>query len=891
MTAAKATEAALGDHLAAWLNAPRRRARTILVRAQPSWSGPPTIDVEGRIVRIVEGVSGLAALDAMRSTPVDQFIAVLTDLDESTLGTAVVLDAEHRKLTELDEWNAVPTLFGSRSTGIPRPVRELGPWVPRLLGALRRDRGYPPAPGGVVTAEHVVRSILVSLLGLERPELLDIADALTPLDDMGVRARLMDMDGEARDGLIRAVGTHIDQHLAIALRAATAQGRVSVVSVGLVVAELWAGGNVPPDVATATARVRAEQYVGPGVSTAAAVRFGAAAQLITRRWLAAGDHHARETFEQAEAICADLGWNEGAVNSTFLPAGLRSRVKLFAEAIESAVAAPSATASLAVDDALDAVEAHGARSLVERSLPTAHMAARLVRWQSDAGSPATSLNGALAAYATDGAWAERALGDIWDGDTDQGLAGAYRSLAHAVQTVRRRDDAAAAALLTGSPVVGDDITPVERLLSTIVVPLSAHERVLLIVLDGMSWPTAVELGGELAASGWSELTPASTLKRRIALAALPTITEYSRTSLFAGELLAGTQQTEKPRFAAAVNGIVFHKDDLRSEAGHALPPVVASAIADPNRKIVGAVLNTIDDALASADVDALRWSLRSVANLEALLSAADAAGRLVVLTSDHGHVVERGSELRNVPESSARWRVPTSGPVQADEVTVTGPRVLAPGGEAVLAVSDGLRYASKKAGYHGGASLAELTIPVLVLKPRGADDPAGWVEAPPQEPEWWNEPSRIETTEPAVMPKAKPSRVKAPKQADPAMPALFDPEPTEEAAPADPSRGLADRLVASATYQARRSIAGRHPVEPHVATVIVATLDAGNGRAHRDTLAAAAGVAVGAFAGLLATLRRVLNVDGYPVIELDADGVTVVLDRELLREQFEVGGA
>ena len=46
---------------------------------------------------------------------------------------------------------------------------------------------------------------------------------------------------------------------------------------------------------------------------------------------------------------------------------------------------------------------------------------------------------------------------------------------------------------------------------------------------------------------------------------------------------------------------------------------------------------------------------------------------------------------------------------------------------------------------------------------------------------------------------------------------------------------------------------------------------------------------MGAFAGLLATLRRVLNVDGYPVIELDPDGVTVVLDRELLREQFELG--
>src|SRR5690606_11992778 len=102
---------------------------------------------------------------------------------------------------------------------------------------------------------------------------------------------------------------------------------------------------------------------------------------------------------------------------------------------------------------------------------------------------------------------------------------------------------------------------------------------------------------------------------------------------------------------------------------------------------------------------------------------------------------------------------------------------------------------------------------------------------------------------------------------------------------------LAQALVASDTFAARRGLAGRHPVDAGIVSSVIGALEAGGGRAHRDTLAAVAGIAATTFAGLLAALRRVLNVDGYSVIELDADGVTVLLDVDLLREQFELGSA
>ena len=889
MTAPVASESALREHLERWLRASRTRSHAILVRAQPIWSGAPTIKVGESTVRIVEGVSGLAAFDAIRSTSPADFVAVLTDLSETQLGTAVLLQTDGQRVTDLDEWNAVPSLFGVREYTVPRPVRDLGPWVPKVLSAWRRDRGYPLAPGGSLTAPHVIRSLIASLLGLDRPDDLDFSTALTPLDDPGVRARLRELDPAARASLITAAATEVDQHFGMALTSASQPGAVSVIAIGLAAAELWPTDGLGPDAATAAARVRAERYLGPSPTSNAATRFGAAARVITQRLLVSGDAHARDLLDQAEAVLGDVGWPEGAVQSNFLPTGLRTRISQLAAAFESAAASPSLVTAQAVDLSLAAIEAHAARSLFERSLPTATMAARLVRWLQTPVTRAIGLDQSISDYWRDGGWAERALGDLWDGDTDRELGAAYRSLAHAVQSRRRLEDASAAAHLTGARQAAATVIPVEDLLARLVVPLTASSRVLLVVLDGMSAPTAVELAPELATLGWTEVVPEATRRREVSLAALPTVTEYSRTSLFAGELLAGNQQLEKARFAAVAAGVVFHKDDLRSDAGHALPPAVSDAIADPKRKLVAAVLNTIDDALASADVDALRWSTRSIANLESLLGAAHDAGRVVILTSDHGHVVERASELRNIPGSSARWRTPASGDPATDELLVSGPRVLAPGGQAILAVSDGLRYASKRAGYHGGASLSELVIPIVVIKPRGADDPVDWVEAPPQEPTWWNEPSR--EVAPLVTP--LPAAKRAPKStmtAPLSSPTLFDPDPVVEAADA-PAAAIAERLIASSTYVARRGIAGRHPVEDAVTLAIITSLVAGGGRAHHDTLASAAGVAAHTFSGLLAALRRVLNVDGYPVIDLDPDRVTVILDLQLLRDQFELGRA
>ena len=54
------------------------------------------------------------------------------------------------------------------------------------------------------------------------------------------------------------------------------------------------------------------------------------------------------------------------------------------------------------------------------------------------------------------------------------------------------------------------------------------------------------------------------------------------------------------------------------------------------------VLNTIDDTLDKGKHGPAHWSVEMVDYLGAVLDEARRAGRPVILTADHGHVLEQG---------------------------------------------------------------------------------------------------------------------------------------------------------------------------------------------------------------------------------------------------------
>lgn len=873
-------EATLRGRLRQWRDDDKRRANMLLLRANPTWNGPSLLTVGDEHVHVINGISQLAVLDAVHQHS-DAPIVVLTDLDDQQLGSAVRLRAERHAVQSVDAWELVPGLFKVSDPIVDRSVRELGSWLPPFLLTRQRSTGWPIARGGTLSGDHVIRAILADLIGVDSADEVDLLAVLEHIDEPQTVARLHDYGADELAGVLAGTKRHVGGSAALAVESKARSKSFSTLAVALVADLLW---NSQAD---ATVRVRFDERFLAGKAAEADVRLlGEAARAIILRREAAADVHLNEVLRQAEAIFADLDWAEGAAFSAVLPAGLERRYGQLAAAIEAAVADSAEARTSAIDGALADVRAHLLATHDAGELLAAEMATRLIRWlASEPSALPSSFGEGATTYLHDSAWADRALSVIWNGSARTALTSAYRSLAARVGERRDAEDAAAAALLTGD--VPTDITPIESLLTRVVEPL-ARERVLLIVLDGMSAAVAAELADEVGRLRWVEVLPNDLTKREPALATLPSVTRYSRSSLFAGRLTDGNQSTEKTAFAKLTGGMLFHKDDLRSSAGALLPSAVQTAVSTAGPKVVGVVLNTIDDDLAKADPDSTRWTLSRVANLAPLLAAAAAAGRTVVLTSDHGHVIERGGEFRANDSGGARWRTATAAPA-AGEVLVSGARVLAPGGSAVLARAEGLRYTSKAAGYHGGAALAELTVPIVVFRPPGAKAPKGWHDAPPQAPEWWYERVPAEASGDIAVrdaPVSKPSKKSAtPANAVPMFEIAVD--ESSEKLPLASGR-LSEMLLASALYVEQQKRLGRHPLDDSVVASIVDLIDERDGRVHRDVLAARLQLAPAALDLTLTVLRRLLNIDGYDTVTTDADEVTIVLNRELLREQFNL---
>lgn len=871
-------------------------ARVLVISAAPHWNGDATLEIEGRTVHVRPGVSQLAILNAYASLPEDDYLVVLTDRSAQDLGDTVLLRAWRRQLEQPDLWSAVPPLFKAR--GVARDLHRSGTWVPAALLSRTPAGGWPPTLGPEVNADFALGNLIAHLLGLPLPETIDADRVLTMTDDAAGRSNWRGVDQALRTRLEAWADEHLGTAVGFALRAAGGSSAVTPLAVGLVIdaltdprtPQLATGTPTAREVARGQALVRLfeRHLAGRQLSTAQARTIGSASRAVVGRLLPNDRERAHNVLAQAEALLSDLGWPEGAEESDLLPTGLEARLRQLGSDL-----ARDATHG---EEGLRRLMAHALARPDDLRITTARMAVRLLRWLASDEQPAVGFSEALSQQVGDGSWVDRATAAIWNGSDDPELAQTYRTLHAQVAERRRARDRLAAPMLARHAQGGSTLTHaigVEEMLAQVVKPWSHGLGVALVVLDGMSMAVATEVAeAATAETGMVEWTPEGA-RRLCAVTALPSLTEISRASLFHGMPTRGNGAAEKRGLAQAMPGaVLFHKDDLRADAGAQLPDAVVSALADPEKHaVVGVVINTIDDTLHKQDPTSMRWTLDRLAPLRAILHAAADAGRTVVLTSDHGHVVERDSELRSVPGAAARWRPVSTDPVEDDEVRVAGPRVVADGNEAVLVWREGRRLAQRNAGYHGGASLAEITIPVVVLR-RGLDirqaTPTGWKPATAQAPEWWNEALRSVSTAASANP---PPSLRKPRSAPilPAEDALFalEPEPATGAVDA-PAPDLVGLVLASPVYAAQRQRAGRRSVPDATVEAVVRALLARGGRAHRDTLAAAAGVPAATVDQTVAAIKRLLNVEGYAVLELDGDAVTVKLDEALLSDQFEV---
>ncbi|MFD6434847.1 BREX-2 system phosphatase PglZ [Streptomyces venezuelae] len=950
------TQSSLADALAG-----QDQRRAVLLRSAPHWEGPAEHSWgEGLSARIMAAPSPLAVHELLLGHLSDTetspaLLVVLTDREQNELDPAILARAHKKRIDTVDSWDVVRDAFGAHQ--VDQRLRDDKWAAEALLDAAPPRGGWPRLGGGILS-----RGTALSALALRRLRLGSYEDETarqdhtTSADRLDTHALLdwsllpgrpehfLALRGPERVGLAQFLRE--DDRAGLAGRAlldlVDADHGPDAVAFGLVCAALWC--HAEPDAAVYTARGRAERWFGERPSAqgeqldAMATAFGRASEdyvgtllATAARDRAAGSETAREArrtsdtvLERASVLVRQFGAEAAARTSPLLPAGLDARFTAVGEAL---TAGEPAALGAAVRSLSGHLRAQGpeVQSRIERT----RMAQRLVRWlATEPPAEAEHVGGAIERHLKETAWVDRALEHIEaGGDSDDRLRTAYDALALRVRERRHEINRAFARVLATWTAAGTDpggMLTVETFLDRVVKPVlrgALDRRVLLIVLDGMSAAIATELGEELRSS-WAEFDPVAAegapLRRAMA-AALPTLTSVSRTSLFAGRLMQGSQKDEAQLFPAlpfwnGARAAVFHKDDLRADsAGDTFGTALTEALMD-GRTHVAVVLNAIDDRLAKEQkLGDGAWQAGHIPGLVDLLRIAASQGMAVVVTSDHGHVVDRHGEKVDVGSpQSARHRAP-AGEVGLGEVALHGPRVVAPdsGGSIVALWDADSRYTARKAGYHGGASLAEFTIPVLAFLPFGATPPPPWRELADQRPAWWLQ--EESTPPPVAVPPAptatatppkrqtrqKPTKAQVQAQAQVARThdSLFEvavvPSPEAEETLVTttfvgPDDTLISALFASEAFQGQIGLLARKPPMDKVEGAVRALLDAG-GTLPVSALAQRVSYPVTRADGFAAILRQLLNYDGVQVLETLPDGRTVRLDLALLRLQFDLG--
>ncbi|MDN5750602.1 MAG: BREX-2 system phosphatase PglZ, partial [Pseudonocardia sp.] len=568
----------------------------------------------------------------------------------------------------------------------------------------------------------------------------------------------------------------------------------------------------------------------------------------------------------AETALEELNALELAGFSPILPRG-------FADRLATAATTADDAAFAALDEHLQA-DAEGYR--VER----VRAAARLQRWLATLPSPGYATAGdGLADHARELAWVDRALTRVRAGDSDPRVAAVLGRSAKRAGAVRATFDTAFAARVATMDATPAEALAVETVLARVVGPLAAQVPVLLVVIDGMSGAVAGDLTETIAdrRTGWTEIVRAGDGGREAILAALPTETRYSRTSLLCAQLGAGDQVAERAafpvhRFWPAGGAVLVHKSGVAGRDGADLGVDLEQAVGPEGPRVAAVVLNTVDDSLAKGrQARDPAWRPDDVAALPQLLDRAVGAGRVVLLVSDHGHVLEHGGEHRHHAGGGARWR-PDDDVPKADEVVVGGARVLIPEGRAIFAATEDVRYGAKAHGYHGGATLAEMAIPLIALLPPGLPMPTGWAQHTLGAPAWWD----------GVDPRPTPAAVTRRRR-----PAQQEGDGLFDLAPPGPPSTRGARVVASAAFTAARSeVPANRAPDPAVFHAVIDALVSGGGRLPLGAVVTAAGSAGRNPRGLVSAMGRVLNRDSYPVLTLVDNGRAVALNAVLLDEQF-----
>lgn len=873
-------------------------AVALAIRAQARQPWPDTLSQRGRQFSVRWCESSLAIREALcdveQHDPPTAGLVVITPLATHELAEDITARLARCRVFQPEGWDTVRQLFQAKESDA-----RLGrfTWMPQCLIDGAALGPYPPVANGFLGLETAWQEVLQRFLRISeaRPDAVSLlawsmtAGADATLDQLPAAARL-----DVIRWLAEAAGTAGEMVLGCVEAGRTADALPLGLVCG-VVFSLEGEGQA----ALGQAAIRLERFVNDKhIGVAEGRAWARAAEQVVR---AAGVEATRVTLDRADALLRELRVAEFAHLSDLLPAALDQRMQDFALALSAHVAEPTEANLAQVELQANRGLRHSLMAAQPPRAERVEMARRLARWLLTAPRAVTSLPSALTWQADEGAFVDWARFRLLGGDEISELSQAYGACREAL-TVRRNKFAKpfAQALIewnANKPSIDGRVVPVESVLERVLAPIAAAQPALLLVMDGLSVSIFRELFERSASHGWAEMVAGDLGQPLVGVAALPTITEVSRASLLCGRLTLGAAAQERAGFAshpallahsrAGAPPRLFHKGDLADATNLAFE--VRAAIADPHQRVIGVVYNAIDDHLSGPDQLHQRWSLEDLRLLLPLLREAREARRVVVITADHGHLLEDGTAQVSNGGDSDRWR-PGSDARAPHEVAVSGGRVVtSDGSHSVICLwSENTRYGGRKNGYHGGLSPQEVAVPLAVMVPLGLNL-AGWTPAPPVQPEWW-ELAPIPKSKEAKPTVGQPARSAGRKpSAAVGQPQLFEETELPPAATAAAPDWIS-ALLTGPIYASQRQLAARVALPDENMRAVLTALSERGGKLSRAALAQRLSLPEIRLGGMLSAVRRMLNVDQAPVLVVDEAAGTVELNIALLQQQFRIGG-
>lgn len=845
-------------------------------------------------LRLVYCPSELAIREKLvEHEPGGERLVILSPFDGAKLAKDVLARLWRCEPKRISPWRTLQQLLGIHTID-PRLTRKEYRWVADVLVSEYERYVDRMTFGNVLDIELAWRALALGLMNFEatEPDLESIL-AWSLADDSA------DLVRQLPEPVALNLGDWLSPRLgAVAplVECLWANEQVgNMASIGLVCELLYAEHRQASQEIYQARGVFTERYLGGAKHPTSVLHsFGESCGEFVAARLNQGKHSTLAgTLATAEQILASLDLTSIAVESNLLNAAFGLRLEQFAKSLRTASKGNSLEPAFA---AFSSIERHQLARVRRDQVQRAALALRARTWLGcDTVTPG-DVNGMVRNYVFDGGFLDWARSRIWMGDEHEDLNRVYGTLVRKLTDQREALNEAFANHLpriARGDNLGEGLTYVEHCLDRLILPLVKQERVLFLVLDGMSQAVYRELATDLFENHWVELQRDEAAGPDCLISALPSTTRVSRFSLFAGRLGEGVSADEKKALAAHlglkaanVTPVLFHKAELQQPGRGGLSPAVREAIAGNTYRLVAAVINAVDDQLGSNAQLAVRWTVEQVGLLRQILEAARDAGRVVVMTSDHGHVLAHAMNYRKTSGDTERYKV-ASDVVESGEVFLEGERVRQPGSKVILPWSEKVRYSKEKMGYHGGGSMQEVVIPFGVFRSAGESAVLeGWTEVPAQMPAWWalrRTDTFVYETPADAYTDPQPRRPrKKPKAAETRTRDLF-----EKSEPSVANEWI-DQLLNSPMYEGMKSRARRVSISDDQLRQLLEHLMTRGGQAMIPSIAQQLGVPEIRMNGFLAGVQRVLNVDGYLVLAVDRSTRTVKLNIETLRTQFEL---